>query len=47
MLPAVVTCRISTRPLASGNPLAAVFKMYQDAPVSVVLSNRVAPGVKK
>ena len=32
---------------ASGNPLAAVFKMYHEAPVSVVLSRLVAPAVKK
>ena len=35
----VVTCMMSTRRLASGNPLAAVFKTYHDAPVSVVLPN--------
>ena len=33
--------------MASGKPLAAVFKMYQEAPVKVVLSRFVAPGVRK
>ena len=45
--PAVVTCMISTRRLTSGKPLPAVFRMYHEAPVRVVLSKLVAPGVKK
>ena len=45
--PAVVTCMMYTRPLASGKPLAAVFNTYHEAPVSVVLSRLVAPFVKK
>ena len=47
MSPDVVTCMMSTRPLGSGNPLAAVFRTYHDAPVSVLLSKLVAPLVKK
>ena len=38
---------MSTRPSPSGNPLAAVFNTYQEAPVKVELSRFVAPGVKK
>ena len=38
---------MSTRPLESGNPLAAVFRTYHDAPVSVLLSKLVAPSVTK
>ena len=37
----------STRKSASGKPLAAVLSTYQEAPVKVVLSRAVAPGVKK
>ena len=47
MEPVVVTCMIITRPDASGKPFAAVFRTYQEAPVNVVLSRLVAPGVKK
>ena len=38
---------INTRPLASANPLEAVFKMYHEAPVKVLLNNEVAPSFKK
>ena len=43
----MVTWAINTRKSELGNPLPAVFKMYHDAPVSVVLVRFVAPGVKK
>ena len=45
--PAVVTCKMITCKFSSGNPFAAVFKMYHDEPVNVVLVKFVAPGVKK
>ena len=43
----MVTCMMKTRLLTSGKPLAAVFKTYHEAPVSVVLVRLVAPLVKK
>ena len=45
--PDVVTCMISTRMSPSGKPFEAVFKMYHDAPVSVLLNKVVAPSVRK
>jgi hypothetical protein len=47
MAPAVVICMTNTRPSASGKPLLAVFKTYHEAPVNVLLSKAVAPGVRK
>ena len=47
MFPDVVTCMMSTRPLESGNPLAAVFNTYQEDPVRVVLSRLVDSSIKK
>ena len=46
-LPEEVTCINKTRKSASGNPLEAVFKMYQEAPVKVLLKSVVAPSFKK
>jgi hypothetical protein len=36
-----------TRPSASGKPLLAVFKTYQEEPVKVVLSKVVSPALRK
>ena len=47
MPPSVVICINKTRPLSSARPLLAVFKMYHDAPVKVLLSKIVAPSSKK
>ena len=37
----------STRPLASANPLEAVFKMYHEEPVMVLLTKEVDPSLRK
>ena len=46
-MPEEVTRINKTRKSASGNPLEAVFKMYQEAPVKVLLKSVVAPSFKK
>ena len=38
---------MSTLPVASGRPLAAVFNTYQEEPTGVVASRAVAPSFKK